>query len=79
MRISSLDKIAKIKADMEGARDVYKQVPISKQDGSPNFSFRVFTLEPKGHTPFHKHPFEHLNYVIKGRGAWSKKVEKNMG
>jgi hypothetical protein len=30
MRISSLDKIAKIKADMEGARDVYKQVPISK-------------------------------------------------
>ena len=37
MRISSLDRIAKIKADMEGARDVYKQVPISKQDGPQTF------------------------------------------
>jgi len=69
MKISSLDKVEKIKADMEGAKDVYKQLPISRQDGSPNFSFRVFTVEPKGHTPFHQHPFEHLNYVIKGRGS----------
>jgi quercetin dioxygenase-like cupin family protein len=79
MRISSLDKIAKIKADMEGARDVYKQLPISKQDGSPNFSFRVFTFEPKGHTPFHKHPFEHLNYVIKGRGSLVEESAKEHG
>jgi quercetin dioxygenase-like cupin family protein len=29
----------------------------------------VFTIEPKGHTPYHTHDFEHLNYVIKGEGA----------
>ncbi len=54
---------------MEGAKDTWKQVPISKADGTPSFSLRVFTIEPGGHTPFHAHPFEHLNYVIEGKGV----------
>jgi quercetin dioxygenase-like cupin family protein len=69
MKISSLERIEKIKVDMEGSKDVFKQVPISKKDGAPTFSFRVFTLEPNGYTPFHRHPFEHLNYIIEGKGA----------
>ncbi len=69
MKITSLDKVEKIKPNIEGAEEIYKQVPISKRDGSPNFSFRVFTIEPNGHTPFHRHPFEHLNYVIEGLGS----------
>lgn len=69
MNIRSLDKVEKIKVNMEGADNVYKQVPISKDDGSPVFCFRVFTIEPGGHTPFHRHPFEHLNYIIEGSGA----------
>jgi quercetin dioxygenase-like cupin family protein len=69
MNIRSLDKVEKIKANMEGADKVYKQVPISRDDGSPVFSFRVFTIEPGGHTPFHRHPFEHLNYIIEGSGV----------
>lgn len=54
---------------MEGAKGVYKQIPISREDGTPTFSFRVFTIEPGGHTPLHRHPFEHLNYVIEGHGT----------
>ena len=69
MHISSLEKAKKIKPDMEGAYRIYKQIPISREDGTPTFSFRVFTIEPRGHTPLHKHPFEHLNYVIEGTGA----------
>lgn len=69
MNISSLEKTKKIKPDMEGALGVYKQVPISREDGAPNFVFRVFTIEPGGHTPLHKHPFEHENYVIEGHGT----------
>ena len=69
MKISSLDKVKKVKPDMEGAEGIYKQVPISKDDGSPSFCFRVFTFEPGGHTPFHRHPSEHLNYVIQGSGV----------
>lgn len=69
MKITRLEEAEKVAMDMEGAKDVYKQIPISAQDGSPSFSFRVFTVEPGGHTPFHTHPYEHLNYIISGSGT----------
>ena len=68
MHITSLENVKKIKPDMEGAEGVYKQVPISRDNGTPNFSFRVFTIEPGGHTPFHTHPFEHENFIMEGKG-----------
>ena len=69
MKTVSLRDKEKTKVTMEGAKDVWRQLPISKNDGSPLFSFRVFTIEPGGHTPFHTHPFEHLNYIIEGKGS----------
>ena len=69
MKVVHLHNVEKEIPKMEGALSVYKQVPISKRDGSPRFSFRVFTFDPGGHTPFHSHPNEHLNYVIEGDGA----------
>jgi len=69
MKITSLDQVEKAKVTMEGAKNAYKQVPISVKDGAPLFSFRVFTVEPGGNTPFHAHPFEHVNYIIEGKGA----------
>ena len=69
MHLISLKKAKKIKLDMKDASGVYKQIPISKADGTPAYSFRVFTIEPGGHTPHHTHPFEHLNYIIEGRGV----------
>ena len=68
MNITRLENLEKIPVDMEGAEGAWKQVPISRDHGSPAFSFRVFTLEPGGHTPFHEHDFEHLNYIISGDG-----------
>ncbi len=69
MKIIGLNEVERTKVNMEGARDAFKQVPISKGDGTPCFSLRVFTIEPGGYTPHHKHPFEHLNYVIEGEGT----------
>jgi quercetin dioxygenase-like cupin family protein len=69
MHLSSLENAEINKVDMEGAEGVCKQVPISKADGTPTFSFRVFTIEPGGHTPYHTHSFEHLNYIIEGQGT----------
>ena len=69
MKTIKLQDIKKEKMTMEGAEKVFKQVPISRNDGTPNFCFRVFTIEPGGHTPYHTHDSEHLNYMIKGRGA----------
>ena len=69
MKITGLDKVAKVEMEMEGARATYKQIPVSRADGTPSFSMRVFTIEPGGHTPYHCHAFEHINYVIEGSGA----------
>jgi len=69
MKITALDAVEKSKVTMDGAKAVWKQLPISKNDGSPAFSFRVFTIEPDGYTPYHTHPFEHLNFIIAGHGV----------
>ena len=69
MKITSLEKVEKRELVVEGAKNAQKQIPLSASDGTPSFSFRVFTIGPGGHTPFHAHPFEHLNYVIDGEGA----------
>jgi quercetin dioxygenase-like cupin family protein len=69
MKITSLDVTQKIEMNMEGAEKVQKQIPISSKDGSPSYAFRVFTIAPNGHTPYHTHSFEHLNYIIEGDGA----------
>jgi quercetin dioxygenase-like cupin family protein len=69
MYITRLDKVEKTTSALEGAKGVYKRIPLSKKDGVPTFSFRVFTIEPGGYTPFHQHEFEHMSYVIEGEGT----------
>jgi quercetin dioxygenase-like cupin family protein len=76
MYVTSLDSVAKTTPTLEGAKGVHKQIPLSRQDGVPTYSFRVFTIEPGGHTPFHQHEFEHMNYVIRGNGTL---VSENRG
>jgi len=53
-------------ADVVGAS---RQMVFGSADGVPNFSCRVFTLEPGGHTPYHDHESEHMNYILAGSGA----------
>jgi quercetin dioxygenase-like cupin family protein len=69
MFVTKLEKVKRTVPEMPGAEGIYKQIPLSKEEGVPTFSFRVFTIEPGGHTPFHRHPFEHMNYVIEGAGV----------
>jgi quercetin dioxygenase-like cupin family protein len=68
MKITRLEDCTKTSVSMTGAAGASRQVPIGKADGAPNFSIRVFTLEPGGHTPHHRHESEHLNYVLEGEG-----------
>ena len=68
MYVIGLDEVQKTIPAIEGAKGVHKQIPLSRKDGVPEFSFRVFTIEPGGHTPYHRHKFEHMNYVISGEG-----------
>ncbi|MBE9487292.1 MAG: cupin domain-containing protein [Desulfuromonadales bacterium] len=68
MKITRLEDCPKSAVQMAGAQGASRQVPIGKADGAPNFSIRVFTLEPGGNTPHHVHASEHLNYILEGTG-----------
>ena len=76
MIVKNIEDVPKFKLEMEGAKDVLKQIPISSADGTPEYSLRVFTVKPGGNTPFHKHPYEHLNYIISGKGILKGKNEE---
>ncbi|NLO02393.1 MAG: cupin domain-containing protein [Bacteroidales bacterium] len=69
MKIVPINTVEKKKVNMEGASGAWKQIPLGSKDGAPVYSLRVFTVEPGGHTPFHSHPYEHMNYIIEGVGA----------
>jgi len=67
--IRKLADVEKTSVDMDGVKGITKQLVIGSADGVPGFSFRVFTVEPGGHSQHHTHDLEHLNYVISGKGA----------
>lgn len=69
MKVVSLDQVEKRKVSMEGASGAWKQLPLGSPDGVPVYSYRVFTVEPGGYTPYHSHPYEHMNFVIEGDGV----------
>ncbi|HOE82531.1 MAG TPA: cupin domain-containing protein [Myxococcota bacterium] len=53
---------------MPGAKGVSKEVTIGKVDGTPEYSMRIFTVQVGGNTPFHGHPYDHVNYIVAGKG-----------
>ncbi|MBN2632184.1 MAG: cupin domain-containing protein [Bacteroidales bacterium] len=69
MKVVSIDQVEKKKVEMEGVKGAWKQLPLGSSDGAPVYSLRVFTVEAGGNTPFHSHPYEHMNYVIEGEGV----------
>ena len=76
MKIIALDDVEVKQVNMEGASGAWKQLPLGRQDGAPVYSYRVFTVEPGGYTPYHQHPYEHMNYIIEGRAHLSMRMAK---
>jgi len=50
----------------EGVKDTTIRWLISKKDGAENFAMRVFTIQPGGYTPHHKHDWEHEIFMLEG-------------
>ena len=55
--------------DDPAAKGVARRVVIGPDRGAKNFVMRVFDVEPGGHTPRHRHPFEHEIFVLEGDGV----------
>jgi quercetin dioxygenase-like cupin family protein len=52
----------------EGSQGVRIKWLLDKSVGTPTFMMRHFRVEPGGHTPRHKHEWEHEVFVLEGKG-----------
>jgi quercetin dioxygenase-like cupin family protein len=68
MFVSHINKCSEIPVQMDGVKSVIKQVLIGPEQGWQDYTMRVFTIKKDGNTPFHSHPWLHVNYVISGEG-----------
>ena len=68
MRISHYRETAPDPAGEVDAEGVSVRWVIAERDGAENFSMRVITVDPGGHTPFHEHPWEHEVFILAGEG-----------
>ena len=68
MPIVKYDNIKLAEVRMEGVQGVSKANVIGPDNGWATNTMRVFRLTAKGFTPRHQHDWEHVNYIIKGKG-----------
>ena len=69
MFVANIKEIEKNQISGDGIQNVLKQVPVGPEQGWEDHILRVFTLQKDGHTPKHSHDWEHINYVISGKGS----------
>jgi quercetin dioxygenase-like cupin family protein len=69
MKVCRSESVDEKPVEMEGAAGCTVRWLVGAPDGAPNFAMRQFTVEPGGHTPRHRHPYEHEVYVLEGAGT----------
>ena len=68
MPVIKYESVKLSEVSMEGVKGTLKANIIGKPEGWPEYTLRVFRVKSGGFTPRHQHDWEHVNYVIKGRG-----------
>jgi len=66
MRLKQIDEQPSAPVGLDGARSVSLRMMIGPEDGANRFHMRHFTVEPKGHTPRHRHDYEHEVLILRG-------------
>ena len=66
-KVVRVSEVEASRVEEEGAEKAWIKWLISKDDGAPNFSMRLFELEPGGRTPLHSHPWEHEVFILSGK------------
>ena len=69
MKIQNDQNIEQQNVEMEGAAGCRVRLLLGEKKGAPNFAMRQFEVAPGGHTPKHRHPYEHEIYVLEGAGV----------
>lgn len=68
MKLTHYSQVELQPVKVEGAAGAHIRWLIAEKDGAPNFALRMFEVEPEGHTPYHKHAWEHEVYCLEGEG-----------
>lgn len=68
MKVEHHDAVDAADVEMEGAVGCRVRWLIGEEDGAPNFAMRQFEVAVGGHTPNHRHDYEHEVYVLDGEG-----------
>jgi quercetin dioxygenase-like cupin family protein len=69
MPIVKQNEIKLQEVKMDGVSKTAKANVIGVAQGWSTDTLRVFRIGPGGFTPHHQHDWEHVNYIMKGKGA----------
>ncbi|MBM4398718.1 MAG: cupin domain-containing protein [Candidatus Cloacimonetes bacterium] len=69
MKLAHYSQIELQPVKVEGAVGTQIRWLVAEKDGAPNFALRMFEVESGGHTPYHKHAWEHEVYCLEGEGT----------
>lgn len=68
MKVAPIRTIGQSPVTMDGAAGTRMRMLIGPEDRAPNFHMRHFEVAPGGHTPHHRHDYEHEILILQGRG-----------
>jgi quercetin dioxygenase-like cupin family protein len=69
MKIIHYTGVTPAPVTQEGAEQVTIRWLVAKEDGAPTFAMRLFEIESGGHTPTHRHSWEHEVFILEGDAA----------
>lgn len=69
MIINENDKVPENPVELEGAEGVTMRILIGVQEGSKDIIMRYFKIMPGGHSCLHRHNYEHLVKIERGKGV----------
>ncbi|KYC46234.1 MAG: hypothetical protein APG12_00157 [Candidatus Methanofastidiosum methylothiophilum] len=61
-------EIKENKIEADDAKGVSITSLVGEAQGAKNFFMRIMKIEKGGYSPYHKHAWEHENYILKGEG-----------
>lgn len=69
MPVIKYDELKRAAVKMDGVANTTKANVIGPKEGWKENTLRVFRIASGGFTPHHQHDWEHVNYIIKGKGT----------
>jgi quercetin dioxygenase-like cupin family protein len=69
VKIINIQEVPSETVEMDGVNHCRYRVALSARDGQLSMAMRFFEVGPGGHTPLHRHPYEHEIFILEGNGT----------